>query len=119
MKQDGGIMLRFKLPELSEHQIQTQIINFLQYRGYMVFRMNAGSIRTQGGKLVKLAPAGTPDIMAFKPAYEGGVDLYFIEVKRPKGKLTFFQEHKIKELEQYGAQCFVAYSIEEVQERFK
>lgn len=80
--------------------------------------------------MIQLAEVGTPDLMCFKTIpgaalYEGEnqswrlgryVSLFFIEVKRPKMKATLHQTMKMKELESFGAKCFVATSIEDVEE---
>lgn len=110
--------------KLSEHQIQNQIEAYLRGKGYYVDRMNSGNMRfrnSRGGwDFVKLHPAGTPDLMAFKALYNNdggriGTNLYFIEVKAPGNKPTRLQLLKMEELEQKGARCFVAYSLEDIQ----
>lgn len=108
----------------SEHQLQTLIINYLFIKGYYAMRLNSGKIPMEGKRgrrLIQMLPAGTPDIMAFKsprvvifdPARKY-CELLFIEVKRPGNKPTILQQTKMKELEESGARCFVASSIEDV-----
>ena len=65
-----------------------------------------------------LAEKGTPDLMAFKKIYPGkpGNILIFVEVKRPGKKPTYLQEQKMKELEEYGAKCIVATSIDDLKD---
>ena len=107
---------KYKLVE-SEHSIQNTIISYLWMRGYYVQRLNSGKIPMQslhGQRLIQLMPPGTPDIMAFKKN-----ELLFIEVKRPGKKPTYLQEEKMKELETYGARCFVATSLEDVEDYLK
>jgi hypothetical protein len=108
----------------TEHQLQTQIINFLRYKGYYVQRMNSGKIPIGEGRsrrLISMSRAGTPDVMAFKPSLiitrsrNWPVDLLFIEVKTPGNKATPLQTEVMKELEAHGARCIVAHSIEEVE----
>lgn len=105
----------------TEKQIQQTIINFLKYKGFFVLRLNSGRIPTSKGKMVNLAPKGTPDIMAFRnPRTCGcmkcdGVSLIFVEVKRKGNKPTFAQEQMMKELEFYGSRCLVAHSVEELE----
>src|SRR4051794_11766832 len=100
-----------KLPSLTEHQIQTQIIGYLKYRGYYTQRMNSGMLPMGEGRsrrLIRMNRAGTPDIMAFQPnmvALDGVikgrvVKLLFIEVKRPGNKATPLQTEVMKELEE-------------------
>lgn len=87
--------------------------------------MNSGMLPMGEGRsrrLIRMNKAGTPDIMAFKnkdcPNLECGypiVDLLFIEVKRPGNKATPLQTEVMKELEEYGATCIVAHSVDEVE----
>ena len=108
----------------TEHQIQTQIINFLKYKGWFVMRLNSGKISVGEGRsrrMIQLAEVGTPDLMAFREVWfenrmYRATELFFIEVKRP-GKLpTLHQKVKMQELEEHGARCIVAHSVEEVEE---
>jgi len=112
------------IPHASEHQIQNAILGYLRYRGYKCFRMNSGGMRSVDSRgkefLVRLHEAGTPDIMAFKTLRnnQGGVigtQTLFVEVKAGKNKPTFLQLNKMQELEEYGAQCIVAYSVEDLE----
>lgn len=107
-----------------EHDIQTQIKNYLEYKGFWVMRLNSGAIRTAKGNLVRLAPRGTPDLLIFKRGVACGAEgctckdpmhLYFIEVKVPGNKLSFSQEQMIKELATFGVKTFVLHSLEEAQ----
>ena len=118
--------------KVSEHQLQTEIMNYLKYKGWYVMRLNSGAIQATnryGNKhMMRLAPAGTPDLMAFKKALFGvnvedvepipyvGPSLYFIEVKVEGNKPTLLQTVKMQELEEYGAKCLVIHSLEELQE---
>lgn len=117
--------MKKSFPKPKEHEIQTQIIHYLQMKGYYVQRMNSGAIRTERGGLVRMNPAGTPDIMAFKPLMVekekiiGLCKLLFIEVKRPQNSPTRLQELKMEELSSFGAKCFVAHSLDEVIEGLK
>lgn len=116
----------------TEQQIQQTIINFLKYKGYYVQRMNTGVIRsTYKGRdrMIRMSATGTPDIMAFKQVkqlmekhenyeivkLEPGVNLLFIEVKRPGNKPTPAQTMMMEELTAYGARCIVATCIEDVE----
>jgi hypothetical protein len=111
-----------KKPNLSERDIQGQIIEYLRLKHYYVQRLNAGEYSLGEGKgYVKGVEAGTPDIMCFAPkiVYKGrkiagGVVLYFIEVKKPGEEPNEKQQAKMKELEEYGAICLVVHDIEDV-----
>ena len=109
----------------TEHQIQTAIIQYLRHKGFYVQRMNSGKYAMGEGRsrrFIHGVDAGTPDIMAFKETWIGpkeaqmkAVDLLFIEVKRPGNKPTALQKAKMEELEEHGAKCYVATSVEDIQ----
>ena len=92
-----------------EQDIVNAIIEYLRYKRFCTFRMNSGAIMTSKGRMVRLSPIGTPDILAIKDG-----KATFFEVKVGSNKPTFFQEQKMIELEAFGAKCFVVYSVEEV-----
>jgi hypothetical protein len=108
--------------QATESQIQTAIMGFLRYKGYYVQRMNSGAMRDQRNHLIRMNRPGTPDIMAFKPCRYNAksltrhyhADLLFIEVKRPGNNPTYLQQAVMKELEEHGARCIVAHSVDEV-----
>jgi len=108
--------------KVSEHDLQTLFMNYLTGNGWYVQRMNAGRIKVDK-RLIKLGEAGTPDIMAFKHDWAGQtkmVNLVFIEVKTPQNPHpTDLQKHKMKELEDHGAKCYVIKSFEELEKKFK
>ncbi len=99
---------KIKIPESA---IQGQIITYLLLNGYKAFRINSGSIKTQTGGLVKLAPKGFSDILAVEKETGRAV---FIEVKAIGNKLTFFQELFLEEMRKQGAIAFTAYNVDEV-----
>jgi hypothetical protein len=104
----------------TEQEIQKTIIDYLRLKGYYVQRMNSGKMSYMyKGKqsFMSLADAGTPDLLAFKRyQYQatGGVEMYFIEVKRPGKKPTTLQLAKMSELQEYGAACLVATSVNDL-----
>lgn len=103
-----------KLNIYTERQIQTQIIHLLQAHGYYVMRINSGKFSVGEGRnkrFIMGQEAGTPDLLCFKKETQP----IFIEVKRQGNKPTEKQIYKMKELMSYGAICFIANSIEDVQ----
>jgi len=106
--------------KMTEHELQTSIIQYLQLKKYYVMRLNSGVIPSfyKGEqRMIRLSKKGTPDLLAFRGILEpkyNYVKLIFIEVKLPKKKPTPEQEEMMKELEFYGAKCFVAHSVEEL-----
>jgi len=101
--------------QLSEHTIQNQIKDFLNYRGIPCYRINAGMVAYGEGKarrFIKMAEAGFSDLVAVLPPYGQAV---FIECKRPGKKPTTIQTAFLSKMEGKGAIAFVATSIEDVQ----
>jgi Holliday junction resolvase len=109
-------MAKYKLPQPTEHAIQTQLMQYLRTKGWYVMRLNSGKFSVgegAGRRFINGQDAGTPDLMAFI-ALPTGIRLYFIEVKRPGKKPTPLQKAKMEDLEKYGAHCFVATCIEDL-----
>lgn len=113
-----------KLPiKQSEKEIQSDCMQYLQLKGWYVLRLNSGMAKTEKG-MIRLAPAGTPDLMAFKKItfMDGGenscVELIFIECKVPGNKPTLYQKEMMKQLEKHGAKCLVIHSREELESYF-
>lgn len=119
---------------LTEKQIQDTLVGYLRMRGYYVSRMNSGKYSVgEGGqrRFIMGHEAGTPDLMAFKQSpleitcyrcetkyaiEPKPTGLLFIEVKRPGKKPTLLQKTKMEELRRFGAKCYVATSVEDLQE---
>lgn len=73
--------------EPAEADIQRACLEVLRLRGVWAWRTNSGAVKV-GKRLIRLAPPGTPDILALLP----GGRLLGVEVKRPGGKLRPTQE---------------------------
>jgi len=71
---------------MTEQQIQAKRIKQLESEGYYVI------------KLTTTNKNGIPDLIALPP----NCDALFVEVKKPKGKLSKLQEFRIKELDEHG-----------------
>lgn len=104
-------VLRGRMKKLSEHELQKNIIELLQYHGWYCLRLNSGKIRTQSGGFMQLCPKGTPDLMAIKRKQPP----LFIEVKLPKGIVSPEQAIMMTELRKYGADCLVVRSIDDLE----
>lgn len=52
-------------------------------------RLNSGHVKTNYGSYIKLCDSGTPDFVAIIRNQKLGLDLLFIEIKRPGIKLKF------------------------------
>lgn len=95
--------------DMTEAEIQKQIIESLNNSECQVWRANAGMVRV-GKRTLKLLPKGFPDIFGVR--LKDG-KFIAIEIKKPTGKLSSeqieFQEWAIKHKIVYG----VAYSVED------
>ena len=80
-----------------ESKIQSRIIGYLRANGYFVTKLSVTST------------TGIPDVLAIKDG-----KALFVEVKRKGNKPSELQLYRIKELQSYGAECIVAYSIEDL-----
>ena len=103
--------------KISEHELQNLIKQWLELHGWFCLRLNSGMIPTYTFKgvkhmikhMVRLSPAGTPDLFALKKG-----KCVFIEVKVGSNKLTKYQELMLDNIEIHGGQTIVAYSLEDV-----
>lgn len=102
-------------PELSEAQIQNQILDYLTKKGYTCWRQNtAGIYNQQGGfyrKPSKYHVNGVSDIIVLS---EGKA--YFIEVKSHSGRQEPDQVLFQKFVERAGCEYILAYCLEDVME---
>ena len=94
--------------ELSESEIQKQIVDWLKIEEAIIFRMNAGKTT----KNVTPVPNGTPDLLVVTK--QGFV--CWIEVKTAKGKLRDSQIDMICSLKERKQEILIARSLEQVQE---
>ena len=97
-----------------EHAIQQQIIEWLQYKGWFVWRQNSGMVMTNHNTLVRMGTAGMPDVFALKDGLLIGV-----EVKQPGKKATDIQERMLEELRNHGAGTIVTHSVDELERWLK
>jgi Holliday junction resolvase len=86
---------------IPESQIQKEIKEYLQWKGWYVYK-NHQSLGSHRGLF---------DLTAIK---NGRV--VWIEVKTPRGKVSPFQEQFMKEIREHGGDCIVAKSIDDLKE---
>lgn len=85
----------------------------MKLSGYVAIRSNAGFFVMDNGtrrRAVRLAPKGTPDIVACAP----GGRFVAVECKTEKGRLTPQQEAFLDALKKNGAVVLVVRSLEEL-----
>lgn len=95
-----------------ETPIQTQIIQALSKRGYLVERHNVARCRTLDGRFISIGIKGHSDLTAVKNG-----KIAYIEVKAPNKKPTKEQQNFLKVVKEvYGAVSGIATSVEEALE---
>lgn len=104
---------RFRLtsykPKISENDVERACLQVLALRGWKVMRLPVGLFKTLDGRHQSIGELGIPDYVALHPNFPG----FFLEVKRPGGKLSKVQEIKIEQLQQgYRLAVAVVDSVE-------
>lgn len=99
---------------MKEQVLVKQIVDFLNYRGHFVQRINSGAIRINNpngnNRFIKLAHAGTADITGCS---KDGRFLA-VECKIGKNKPTDLQNAYLEEVKKRGGIAIVAYSLDDV-----
>ena len=95
---------------ITEHDIQSNIQLELSKRGYCVFRINVGKVKTADGRWFDCGtPQGYSDLTIIKLG-----KVFFVEVKKPGGHVRQDQIHFLKVMkEKYGCHGGIAYSVED------
>lgn len=99
-----------------EHNIQEQVMQYLRFNGFKVWRCNVGSrvfVNPGSGvrRFVSFGERGMPDVMAIKP----GKPLICLEIKSRTGKTTIFQDRWLQDARDHGAIAGVVRNVEEVE----
>ena len=81
---------------MKETQIESKIVKKAKELGFLTYKFSSPSNR------------GVPDRMFISPHGE----VFFIEFKSAKGKLTKLQEKVIKDIGEYGVGVFIINSVE-------
>ena len=97
----------------TENQVAQQVVDYLRVHGWRVHRLEAD---LRGPKaLVKREEVGTPDYIAVRQRADGSAcDVWYVEVKRPGGRLRRSQQIWIADARKRGWQVVVASSIEDL-----
>lgn len=81
---------------MKEKQIESKIVKKAKELGFLTYKFSSPSNR------------GVPDRIFISPHGE----VFFIEFKSEKGKLTKLQEKVIKDISEYGVGVFIINSVE-------
>ncbi len=105
------------ISQLTEAQIQRQILDWLAAKGILAFRMQSGAtLSSYKGKqrMVRYGVPGMADILSF-PCFHGENRIVWIEVKAAKGKQSDLQQSFQRQVENHYQRYVLAYSLEDVQ----
>jgi hypothetical protein len=80
-----------------EKQIESKVVKKAKELGFLTYKFSSPSNR------------GVPDRIFISPHGE----VFFIEFKSTKGKLSQLQNKIIKDIQLYGVQVFIVYGVEE------
>jgi hypothetical protein len=80
-----------------EKQIESKVVKKAKELGFLTYKFSSPSNR------------GVPDRIFISPHGE----VFFIEFKSVKGKVTKLQEKVIKDIEHYNVEVFIVYGVEE------
>jgi hypothetical protein len=99
--------------ELTEHEIQQQILDWLKLKRIFHYRQNSGGIK-KGSHFVKFGAPGAPDIICvIKGQYVG------LEIKRVNAHQSRQQFMFQGELEKAGGRYILARSLDDVMDALK
>lgn len=94
---------------MTEQDIQN-LIRIAASKENIIFRANVGKVRTIDGRWFDTGlPKGFCDLFGFRPDGQ----IFFIEVKKPGGKVRKEQHHFIDVVKSRGALAGVAHSVDE------
>jgi len=101
---------------ISEQQLVNQIIGYLNYSGYYVWRNNSGRVFVGDTKrMIRFGLTGSSDIVGITPKGK----FIAIECKVGKNKTTLFQDAFLEEIRcRHGIQM-VVYSLDELTKKLK
>lgn len=95
---------------MKEKDIQRQISNYLQYRGWVVLKFNNAGIMKENGSYIPPRQKGISDLICCDP--QGC--FVAIEVKRPGNTLSTYQAVFLDQVRKSGGKTIVAYSLDDV-----
>jgi hypothetical protein len=98
---------------MKEKDIQKAILDYLQARGVLAFRINTGAMQSEYNGRKRFMRFGTPgmaDVLAFSIFGE----TFWIECKSPTGKQSELQKSFQHQVEDYGHKYVLARSVDDV-----
>lgn len=111
--------LMIKHPNLKESEIQSQIISWLEYQKCLVIRLQNIGIPLKDGGFRPVRKKGLPDLIVFIKRKKGYPIPIFLEIKSAKGRVSPEQEAFLADADSRGIICFIARSLDFVQDSLK
>lgn len=100
---------------MTEQDLVNAVLDWLHLHGAWAIRVNSGGkqVENVNGQryFIRMAPPGTPDIIAIWP---GGLGMA-IECKMPGNKPTDIQAATLQQIHDCGGLAVVAYSVDDVE----
>lgn len=96
---------------MKEKEIQKQIMDYLELKGWVVVKINNVGIRKVDGSFIPPRQKGISDLICCNPKTG---QFTAIEVKRPDGRLTDYQSLFLDQVKGANGKSLIAYSLEEV-----
>ena len=104
-------LLKMKMPEPLEKEIQSAILEYLHARRIFCWKEHSAGIPIENGtRFMPIGLKGKADILGVLPSGR----FLAIEVKRPSGRLSPDQEDFLENINVNGGLAFVAKSIDDV-----
>ena len=98
-------------PKLSEKDVAKACVQFLALRGWKAERLNVGTFKTKDGRWHTEGYTGRPDYVALHKRHPA----FYLETKRPDGKLSLDQEKTIFEIAHcFGIAIVTVHGVEEL-----
>lgn len=100
-----------------EAQTQALILDYLQAKGVLAFRMNTGAMRAEykgKSRFMRFGVPGMADVLAFPLNHT--MEVLWIECKAPKGTQSGLQRSFQEQVESHGHRYILAKSLEDVKE---
>jgi hypothetical protein len=102
-------------PKELEKHIQKEIMEYLEFMGYVVVKVNNVGIKKPDGQYIPPRKKGISDILACSPDGK----FVAIEVKRPGKEMTDEQRLFLERVRHNDGIAFCAKSLDDVMERVK
>ena len=93
----------------NETAVSDSIREFLETKGFKVYRMQSGKLRGAGG-WITMNPTGTPDLVAISPTGR----FCAFETKTMDGKASKEQIKAVDEINKLGGFALIAHSLGDV-----